>query len=288
MTDSNLCIKNEIISFIEAYKKCDRYQKKIALEIEELIKSKTCFFCLDEKQCWNYRGSEFKGDGKGEFYIKKCPQCLTIHRDNLWIKDCISTIDLVGPFGIQLFRHDANAGSDKFEALKNYVIEKNPELVKPEFTRSSVHHNHIIEKTYELEVEVGKIIETCKPFIESYMGNPMSMLKMLNNIKVSISGVNRESNKNEILCEEINTNEFMYIVMKNHSTEKEKSRFGIYKYKKCYLDIKLDIYKMNTLNNSAHHLCSKIINEAAGNNIIEIIDLLDKIAQTKTKQQETI
>lgn len=277
MTDFNLCIKNEIISFIEAYKKGDIYEKNIGLTIEELIKSKTCFFCLDEKQCWNYRGSEFKGDGKGEFYIKKCPQCLTIHRDNLWIKDCISTIDLVGPFGIQLFRHDANAGSDKFEALKNYVIEKNPELVKPEFTRSIVHHNHIIEKTYKLEVEVGKIIETCKPFIESYMGNPMSVLKMLNNIKVSISGVNRESNKNEILCEEINTNEFMYIVMKNHSTEKEKSRFGIYKYNKCYLDIQINIYKMNTLNDSAHHLCSKIINEAAGNNISDIIDLLDKM-----------
>ena len=278
MTDSNLCIKNEIISFIEAYKKGDIYEKNIALTIEELIKSKTCFFCLDEKQCWNYRGSEFKGDGKGEFYIKKCPQCLTIHRENLWIKDCISTIDLVGPFGIQLFRHDANAGSDKFEALKNYVIRKNPKLVKPEFTRSSVHHSHIIEKTYELEVEVGKIIEKCKPFIEFYMGNPMSVLEMLDNIKVSISGVNRESNKTEILCEEINTNEFMYIVMENNSIEKEKSRlFGIYKYNKCYLDIKIDIYKMNTLNNSAHHLCSKIINEAAGNNIIDIINLLDKI-----------
>ena len=64
MTDFNLCIKNEIISFIEAYKKGDIYEKNIGLTIEELIKSKTCFFCLDEKQCWNYRGSEFKGDGK--------------------------------------------------------------------------------------------------------------------------------------------------------------------------------------------------------------------------------
>ena len=38
MTDYNLCIKNEIISFIEMYKTGDRYQQKIALEIEEIVK----------------------------------------------------------------------------------------------------------------------------------------------------------------------------------------------------------------------------------------------------------
>ena len=277
MTDSNLCIKNEIISFIEAYKKGDIYEQKIALTIEELIKSKTCFFCLDEKQCWNYRGPEFKGDGKGEFYIKKCPECLTIHRENLWIKDCINTIDLVGPFGIQLFRHDANAGSEKFKALENYVIRKNPELVKPEFTKSSVHNIHTIEKTYKLEIEVGKIIDACKVAINVYMGNiPSAMDSLLQGISTHISNVKQESNKNKILCEEISTNEFMYIVMKNHTTEKEKSRlFGIYKYNKCYLDIQIDFYKINTLNDSAHHLCSKIISEAAEKNINEIINLLE-------------
>ena len=137
MTDYNLCLKNEIISFIEIYKTGDIYQQKIALEIEELVKSKSCFFCLDEKQCWNYRGQKFKGDNKGEFYIKKCPRCLTIHNEHPWIKDCISTTDLVGPFGIKLFRDDANAGSEKFNALEHYVIQKNPELVKPDFTKSN-------------------------------------------------------------------------------------------------------------------------------------------------------
>jgi hypothetical protein len=274
MEDSNQCIKNEIISFIEKYKKDDIIQQNIALKINELLKNMNCFFCLDQKQCWDYRGEKFKGDNKGDFYKKICPHCLNGPIENLWIEDCIST-DLVGPFGIKLFRHDAQAGSEKFKALENDVIKKNPELVKPEFNKSSVHHIHTTKKTYELEIEVGKIIDTCKQFIESYMGNPMSMLKIINNIKVSISGVSQESNKNKILCEEINTNEFMYIVIKNYSTEKEKSRFGIYKYNKYYLDIQIDIYKINTLNDSAHHLCSKIINEAAGKNINEIIKLFE-------------
>ena len=274
MEDSNLCIKNEIISFIEIYKKNDIIQQNIALKIEELVKNMACFFCLDQKQCWDYRGQEFKGDKNGDFYIKMCPHCLTGHIETPWIEDCIST-DLVGPFGIKLFRHDAQAGSEKFKALENYVIQKNPELIKPDYTKSSVDSIHKKEKTYNFELEIGNIINTCKQAIESYMGNIHSTINLIKNIKLNISCFDEESNKNTLLCEEIKPNQFMYIVIKNHSTQKKKSRCGIYNYQKFYLDIQIDIFEIKTLNDSAHHLCNKIINKSAEKNINEIIKLFE-------------
>ena len=275
MTDYNLCLKNEIISFIEIYKTGDIYQQKIALEIEELVKSKSCFFCLDEKQCWNYRGQKFKGDNKGEFYIKKCPRCLTIHNEHPWIKDCISTTDLVGPFGIKLFRDDANAGSEKFTALEHYVIQKNPELVKPDFTKSNATSIHRKKKTYNFDLEIGNILTSCKEVIDAYMGNIQSTLKLLADINLHISSVVEESNENKLLCEEINSNQFMYIAIKNHSTQKKKSILGIYTCQKSYLDIQIDIFEIKTLNDSAHHLCNKIVNKSAEKNINEIIKLFE-------------
>ena len=270
----NQCIKNEIISFLEKYKKDDIIQQNIVLKIDELLRNMNCFFCLDQKQCWDYRGQKFKGDNKGDFYRKICPHCLNRPIENLWIEDCIST-DLVGPFGIKLFRHDAQAGSEKFKALENYVIHKNPELVKPDYTKSSVDSVHKKEKTYKLELEIGKIINTCKQAIESYMGNIPSMLNLIKNIKLNISSFEDESNKNTLLCEEINPNQFIYIIIKNHSTQKNKSRLGLYNYQKYYLDIQIDIFEIKTLNDSAHHLCTKIINKSAEKNINEIIKLFE-------------
>jgi len=275
MTDHNVCIKNEIISFIEIYKTGDMYQQQIALEIEALVKCKNCFFCLDEKQCWNYRGQEFKGDNKGEFYIKKCPQCLTIHNKNLWIKDCTSTTDLVGPFGIKLFRDDANAGSEKFNALEHYVIQKNPELVKPDFTKSTATSIHTKKKTCKFDLEIGNILTTCKNVIDAYMGNMLSTLKLMTDINLHISSVIGESNENKLLCEEINSNQFIYIIIKNHSTEKKERISGIYTYQQFYLDIQIDIFEIKTLNDSAHYLCNKIVNKSAEKNINEIIKLFE-------------
>ena len=272
MEDSNLCIKNEIISFIEIYKKHDISQQHIALKIEALVKNIVCFFCLDQKQCWNYRGHEYKGDKKGEFFRQICPHCLTMPIENLWIEDCIST-DLVGPLGIKLFRHDAQAGSEKFKALENDVIQKHPEIGKPEYTKISVDSIHKKEKTYKLELELGKIIDTCKQALESYTGNISSTINLIKNIKLNISCFDEKSNKNKLLCEEIKPNQFVYIVIKNHSTQKKKSRLGIYNYQKFYLDIQIDIFEIKTLNDSAHHLCNKIINDSADKNINEIIKL---------------
>ena len=274
MEDSNLSIRNEIMSFVEIYKKNEIFQQNIGLKIEEIVKDMVCFFCLDEKQCWDYRGKEYKGDNKGDYYRKICPHCLTRRVDILWIEDSITT-DLEGPFGIKLFRHDAEAGSEKFKALEHYVIQKNPELVKPDYTKSSVDSIHKKEKTYELEVEIGKIIDTCKQVLESYMGNIHSTINLIKNIKLNISCLDEESSKNTLLCEEVEPNQFMYIVIKNHSTQKKKSRFGMYNYQKFYLDIQIDIFEIKTLNDSAHHLCNKIINKSAEKNINEIIKLFE-------------
>ena len=107
------------------------------------------------------------------------------------------------------------------------------------------------------------------------MGNIPSMLNLIKNIKLNISSFEDESNKNTLLCEEINPNQFIYIIIKNHSTQKNKSRLGLYNYQKYYLDIQIDIFEIKTLNDSAHHLCTKIINKSAEKNINEIIKLFE-------------
>ena len=45
MEDINKCIKNEIISFLEKYKKDDIIQQNIVLKIDELLRNMNCFFC---------------------------------------------------------------------------------------------------------------------------------------------------------------------------------------------------------------------------------------------------
>ena len=111
------------------------------------------------------------------------------------------------------------------------------------------------------------------------MGNIPSMLNLIKNIKLNISSFEDESNKNTLLCEEIKPNQFIYIIIKNQTTQKNKSILGLYNYQKYYLDIQIDIqidiFEIKTLNDSAHHLCTKIINKSAEKNINEIIKLFE-------------
>jgi hypothetical protein len=273
MTDANICIKEEIESFIEKYKKGDIFQVDIAIKIAEIVDNIDCFFCLDQKQCWDYRGKKYISDNnKCEYYKKMCPHCLTRKVDNLWIEDC-ETNDLIGPFDIKLFRHDSEAGSAKFEALEKYVIQKNPELDKPEFSKTSVDSIYRKEKTYKLELEVEKIINICKSALDLYSGNPLSIVNLFKNIKAKITCSDEESEKTNVVCDEINPNQFIYILIKNKSTKKMKSRLGMYSYEKFYLDVQIDIFEIKTLNKSAHYICSNIINRTAERNINDIIKL---------------
>ena len=275
MDETNIFIKNEIMSFVNKYKKNnDIIKQNIALKVEELVNNMDCFYCLDQKQCWNYRGEEFKNDGKGYFYRKICEHCL--HRDikNLWIEDSM-TSEMIGPFGIKLFRYDIESISERFKALEEYVIKINPELIKPEYTKSSVDSIHTNKKTYKLEVELGNIINTCKQALETYMGNIPSMINLIKNIKLNISNFEEESNKNTLICEEIEENHFLYIAIKNNSSKKNKKIFYIYNYEKFYLDIQIDIFEIKTLNKSAHYMCSKVVNDSAEKNVNDIIKLFE-------------
>ena len=273
MSENNILIKNNIMSFIDKYKKDDDILKqKIAFKIEDLVNNMKCFYCLDEKQCWDYRGQKFKGDGKGDFYKKVCNRCLTYENKNLWIEDS-TTSNLFGPYGIKLFRYDSHAGSDRFIALEEYIVRKNPELIKPEYTKSSVDSIHTNKKTYKLEVELGNIINTCRQALETYMGNIPSLINLIKNIKLNISNFEEETNKNTLISEEIEGNHFLFIVIKNNSSKKNKKFFYIYNYEKFYLDIQIDIFEIKTLNESAHYMCSKIVNNWAEKNINDIINL---------------
>lgn len=274
MSENNIFIKNNIMSFVNKCKKDNDIKQKIAFKIEELVNNIKCFFCLDEKQCWDYRGQKFKGDGKGEFYRKICKHCLNRELKILWIEDSI-TNELFGPFGIKLFRYDSQAGSDRFIALEEYVVRKNQQLLKPEYNKSSVDSIHTNKKTYKIEVELGNIINTCKQAIEAYAGNIPSMINLIKNIKLNISNFEEESNKNTLICEEIEKNHFLYVAIKNNSSKKNKKFCYIYNYEKFYLDIQIDIFEIKTLNESAHHMCSKIVNDSAEKNIHDIIKLFE-------------
>jgi len=264
-------IKDEIISYIEIYKKYDMFQQNVALKMDELVISIGCFYCLDQKQCWDDRAD--KVDKKGDYCIKICQHCQTIPIENLWIEDCISS-DLVGPSGIKLFRSETPPG-EKFKALEHYIIKQNPELIQPCFTKRVAVGINKKEKIYNLDLEIKKIIKTCTQSILLYMGNVQSTIEVLKQFHLNMVCFDDESNKHTLLCEEIMPNHFMYIVIKNNSTQKTKNRFGFYNYQRFFLDIQIDIFEIKTLNYSAQHLCNRIRNEPPEKNINEIMKLFE-------------
>jgi len=101
------------------------------------------------------------------------------------------------------------------------------------------------------------------------------MINLIKNIKLNISNFEEESNKNTLICEEIEKNHFLYVAIKNNSSKKNKKFCYIYNYEKFYLDIQIDIFEIKTLNESAHHMCSKIVNDSAEKNIHDIIKLFE-------------
>ena len=58
------------------------------------------------------------------------------------------------------------------------------------------------------------------------------MINLIKNIKLNISNFEEESNKNTLICEEIEKNHFLYVAIKNNSSKKNKKFCYILSFKK--------------------------------------------------------
>ena len=267
-----LNIKDEIYSQINKYKNGTEQESKIGNKIEEFANTIKCFRCLDTKETWYYRGLKYKTDGKGEYCKFSCPVCLPEEQKNKWIEDS-KTSDLVSPRNIKIFNRESHSGTERFIELEKYVIANYPKIIDPEFKTSKINNIKENKTTKNLEVEVGNIISKCKNVLESSYGNLSSISNLLNDIKVNISTVDEGLDEDNRICDEVDTNKFVFINIKNKSEKKSSSIDCICNSEKYNLDIDINITEIVTLNRSANIICKEIINKSANENI-DFIKLL--------------
>lgn len=259
-------IKKNIYALIENYKKGTPIQQKSAIKIQDIADHIHCFHCLDTKESWNYRGKEYKNDGKGEYYKMNCSVCPNDTLKNKWIEDS-HVSEIYSSLGIKLFHKDSFSGNDRFNELLNYAIKIYPELSEPLYEKSISKNIQKNIKTYQLDIEIGKIINQCKNIFASCYSDLSSYLNILNNIQINISSLDSNNQQDNEICEELHENYFIFIKIHNNSSVKKKSILGLYHYNKYKLDISIDIHEIKTLNDSAYDLCQAIVNKSAEKNI---------------------
>jgi hypothetical protein len=279
------CMKNEFIS-VNAYymhrgnNKHNSIGQK-ALEFAETIK---CFQCLDTKQAWYYRDKSMANDGKGEYYIMSCQICPREPLRDKWIEDSHSC-DLYSVTGIKLFNKDNHSGADRFKEIERYILTLYPELnLEPSSYKKSEKNTISVKKdTYNLKLEIGNVISKCKDLFKTYCGDLLSLSNLLSSIELNISSCDNSNNHEQIFCEEIDKNNFIYIKIVNNSITKKKSILGLFEFNKYKLDIDISINILKPDNESAYNECKQIVNKLAENNIHDVIKLYLDIENIKDK-----
>lgn len=259
-------IKNEIYLEINKYKNGTEQESKIGNKIEEFANTIKCFRCLDTKETWYYRGEEYKKDGKGEYCKFSCPVCLSEEQQNKWIEDS-KTSDLVSSRNIKIFNRNNHSGTERFNSLKKYIISNYPEIIVPKFKTSKSNNIKENKSTKKLDIEVGNIINKCKNVLELSYSNLSSITNLINDIRVNISKVDEDFDEDNKLCDKVDENTFVFINIKNKSTQKSSRIDCICNSEKYNLDIDINIIEIVTLNDSATIMCENIINKNADQNI---------------------
>jgi hypothetical protein len=273
-TEKKQSIRLDIYAQIDKYKNGTKKEQEIVEKIEKLANETFCFQCLDTKQSWYFRGRQFMNDGKGDYYKMTCAVCSHPEISDKWIEDC-NTCVLYGASGIQLFNKENYSGLERFKELEKRVLFIHPELneEEPSYKKTERNNISIKKKTYNLKLEVGNIIQKCQEIVGSYCGDISSMVSLLNNIKIHISNCQYTGIQEHILCEEIDSKNFMYIKIENNSVTKKKSILGLFEYNKYKLDIDIHFYVFKPDNEPAYNKCKEIINKLAMSDILDANEL---------------
>ena len=266
-------IKQEVEEHNQTYKSGTIIDKRLAIKIDDYCNTINCFQCLDTKQSWYFRGEEYKHDGKGEYYVNTCTVCTN---KNEWIKDSL-TNELHGIYGIKLFNKLNNSGAERFYEIKKLVNILYPEEEQPIYNKSDKQIIEIKKKVYNLQIEVGNIISQCEKIFKSYCGDILSISSILSSISLNISNCENDNKQEQILCEEIEKTQFIYVKITNNSQSKKQSILGLYSYNKYNLDICIYISLLKPVNKSAYVECSNIISKLGTNEIHEVKKLFSII-----------
>jgi len=260
-------IHEDVKSQILFYKHGTKKQQDLAIKIEELANRITCFQCLDTKQSWYFRQEDHKQDGNGDYYTMSCAVC----SDDKWIENNKTCI-LYGASGIKLFNKKNYSGVERFKELQNHIFTLYPELNEEEPTYSKTEKNNVSVKknTYNLRLEIGNIIQKCQQIIRGYCGDIISIASLLNGIEVNISNCENSNKQEQVLCQELDQQKFIYVKIQNNSIVKKKAFLGLFEYTKYKLDIDIHLYKLNPENEAAYKQCKNIVNKLAINDIDEV------------------
>jgi len=263
-------IREELVSQLAFYKHGTKKQQKIAGKIEELVNTIHCFQCLDTRQSWYFRDIKHRLDGNGDYYTMSCAICST----DDWLKNNLSN-EIYGASGIKLFSKENYSGAERFKALEEYVIKVNPELdtQDPVYKKTEKKVLIIKKNTRNLKAEIGNIINKCQKMLRAHYGDITALASLLSNIEVNISNCENDNEQEQILCEEVEENKFMYVKIKNNSTTKKKSILGLCEYNKYKLDINIISHLLISENEAANKLCKNIVNKQASNDIAELSEM---------------
>ena len=106
-----------------------------------------------------------------------------------------------------------------------------------------------------------------KNVLELSYSNLSSITNLINDIRVNISKVDEDFDEDNKLCDKVDENTFVFINIKNKSTQKSSRIDCICNSEKYNLDIDINIIEIVTLNESATIMCENIINKNADQNI---------------------
>jgi hypothetical protein len=263
-------IRQELVSQLAFYKHGTKKQQKLADNIEALVNTIQCFQCLDTRQSWYFRDMKHRVDGQGDYYTMSCALCST----DDWLRNNL-TNDIYGASGIKLFSKENYSGAERFKALEEYAIKVNPELdaQDPVYKKTEKKVLVVKKKTRNIKAEIGNIINKCQEMLRAHYGDVTALASLLSNIEVNISNCENENEQEQILCEELEDNKFMYVKIKNNSTTKTKSILGICEYNQYNLDIDIHSHLLLAENEAAIKLCKNIVNKQAANDIAELSEM---------------
>jgi hypothetical protein len=239
-----------------------------------------CFKCIDTKRCWHdrYHLPWAAMDGKGNFDIDGCPECNNIG----WISCSHSNYNEEN--GVSIYHKDDNNCWDlRFEQLykKGLIIEqkintlKEPEVVisKPEEkalfeVNKRITRQHI-EKTLEVDIEVGKIVDIVKNSVEAYFGNIFSLVDLCKELKVSFTISESESSTTDKLIK-IKDNNYLGIKT-SVKTSQNKIKTGLFEKNKYAKEYTADIFILKPLNEEAIEKSKLIMSKISDDMINDIL-----------------
>jgi hypothetical protein len=273
-------IKNEIFGEITALENnTNELQKRKGRTIRLFANNVSCFKCIDTKKSWTTRTNLPWSalDGRGSYDIVGCSNC----SKQKWI-NCSHTNDCRDN-DLKIFNVKNDNWKERLEEIYNkaskdvYIVESVNKWIndlnnntsitnKPEPTLQNNNEETCVdtkplfevckritkdylEKSLDVNIEVGKIIDIVKNTVEAYFGNTFSLVDLAKELKVSFSISDSQSETNDKLIK-IKDNNYLGIKTCTKITN-NIIKTGLFEKNKFAKEYTADIFILKPLNENA-------------------------------------